>query len=262
MPRKYALRHCDADGAVKITGKKITHMGNNVTATAMKGVMDTETKLVKTIAHGVFLFWFAYAAFFFFEIMTLDTSFLIFKIICYDTFSIQASRYAAFVTQIIPLAFINLNFGLKTILISYSVSFVLVFYVIFLICLYVLSSLRAGIAATFVTFLGISETSLYAGTEIHFGMMSAVLFYGFLEYYFLNEIKFSLLKKYFFILLGALIILFNLFNHPSTLFPVFFTLTFQMIDKKLYKNETIYVLAVVAIVAYGLKYLSIDTNSY
>jgi len=222
----------------------------------------TEIRITKVLGHLVFLIMLVYACVFFFERMNSDTSFFTFKILSFEKFNIEAGRYSSFITQIIPLALMKLHAGLKVILISYSVSFVIVFYSVFLLCMYAFSSLRAAIAATFVVFLGISDTSMYSGTEIHFGMMSAALFYAYLEYFLQQEKTFSVTKKVFFVFLGILIILLCLFNHPSTLFPLVFILMFQAIDKKLYASKTLYILGFVVVIAYGLKYLSIDENSY
>jgi len=65
-----------------------------------------------------------------------DTYFFSFKIITFEKFNIEAGRYTSFLSQIIPLILIKLHVGLKAFLIGYSVSIVLVFYGIFLLCLY------------------------------------------------------------------------------------------------------------------------------
>ncbi len=222
-----------------------------------------EFKLIKILAHSFFLFLFLFAACYYIERMLYsDSSFYTFKILCFEKFNIEAGRYSAFLTQILPLIFVKLNAGLRTVMVSYSVSFIVIYYLIFLVCMYVFSSLKAGLAATFVLFLGISDCSLYPITELQLGMLSTVMFYGFLEYYFQHESRFPAAKKILFILIGAAIILVCLFSHPSTLFPVLFVLIFQLIDKQIYRNKAIYILILIAIIAYGIKFLSVDTNSY
>jgi hypothetical protein len=221
-----------------------------------------EIRLLKTIAHFVFLFLFVYAAYFYLVRLYSDTSFFTFKILAFEKFNIEAGRYTSFLSQIIPLILIKLHAGLKTVLMGYSVSIVLVFYGIFLICLYTFSSLRAGLLATTLMFLGVSDTSMYAVTEIFIGMMFSTMFYAFLEYYFQNEARFSSARKSVLIGIGILIVPVCMFSHPSTLFPVLFILIFQAIDKNLLKNKVIFLLIAAAVVTYGLKYLSIDKNSY
>ncbi|MCB8999113.1 MAG: hypothetical protein H6540_03450 [Bacteroidales bacterium] len=221
-----------------------------------------DIKITRLLAHLFFLFLFIYAFVFYLERMNSDTSFYSFKILSSGSFNPESGRYAIFITQLLPILFIKIGAGLKTILISYSVSFVIVFYLFFLISMYVFGSLRAAIAGTFVLFLGISDTSLYTVTEIHLGMASTAMFYGFTEFYFSEKSKLSAERKYTFLLLGAALILLCLFSHPSTLFPVLFILVFQTIDKNLFKRKDIYILLFMAVVAYGIKYISIDSNSY
>ena len=168
----------------------------------------------------------------------------------------------AFLTQILPLIFIKLNAGLKTVMLIYSVSFIIIYYLIFLICIYLFSSLKAGLACTFVLFMGISDCSLYPITELQLGLMFCTMFYGFLEYYFLHEKLFSSNKKYLLLFIGGAIILMSLFSHPSTLFAILFMLFFQGFDKQLHKNKAIYVLILFTLIAYSIKFLSVDKNSY
>ena len=222
-----------------------------------------DTKLIKTIGHIFFLVLFIYAAYFYVERMLYsDVSFYIFKILSFEKFNIEAGRRMAFLTQIIPLIFLKFHASLKVIMLSYSISFVVIYYLIFLICLYGFSSVRAAIASTVMLFLGISDCSLYPVTELQLGIMFCILLYGYLEYFFLNEKLLATLGKFVFILFGVIIILMCLFSHPSTLFPVLFIIIFQGIDKKLYNNKLIYALLLVTIVVYGFKFLSIDKNSY
>lgn len=135
-----------------------------------------EQKLIKILANSVFIFLFIYAFYFYLERLNCDTSFFTFKILNFEKFNIEAGRYATFITQIIPLILIKLHAGLKTILIGYSVSFVIINYLFFLTILYAFKSIKAALTGTILLFLGVSDTSLYAVTEIFFGMMSVTLF--------------------------------------------------------------------------------------
>lgn len=221
-----------------------------------------EQKLIKILANSVFIFLFIYAFYFYLERLNSDTSFFTFKILNFEKFNIEAGRYATFITQIIPLVLLKLHASLKTILIGYSVSFVIINYLFFLTNLYAFKSIKAALATTILLFLGVSDTSFYAVTEIFFGMMGVTSFYGFLEYFLNNEKKFTEVKKRVLFLLGIILIVICMFSHPSTLFPVLFVLGFQLVDKKIYKNKTIYLFLLITIIVYGLKYLSIDKNSY
>jgi hypothetical protein len=222
-----------------------------------------EFRIIKILAHTFFIVLFVFAVVFYIErILYADGSFYTFKILCFEKFNIESGRYMAFLTQILPLILVKMHAGLKAVMVSYSVSFVVIYYLIFLICMYVFSSFRAGLATTFVLFLGISDCSMYPLTELQLGLIFCVLFYGFLEYYFLHEQQFTFAKKAAQLLFGGMIILMCLFSHPTTLFPVFFILGFQYIDKGLYKNKTIYFFAFLALVFYSAKFLSVDRNSY
>lgn len=222
-----------------------------------------EFKPLILLAHVFFLAMLCFAIVFFVERFTyIDNSFYAFKIITFKNFNIELNRYSAFITQILPLLAINLNLSLKYVLISYSISFVLIYYAIFLINVYLFKSAKAGIATTLVMVLGICDAAFYPVTEIEFGVVLCILFYGYLEFYFQNIN--SLLKNKLTIIqgLGALIILLCLLIHPATLIPVLFILFFEIINYKLYSNKTAWLLLLFILVVYLIKLLTIPANGY
>lgn len=222
-----------------------------------------ENRSIRLIAHLFFLVMLLFAAnFAVARMLFADGSFYLFKMTCSGHFNIEAGRYAAFLTQIIPVSLIHLHASLKTVILGYSMSFIIVYYVFFLISLHGFFSLKSAVASTLMLVLGVSDSSMYPISEMQLGIMSSVLFYGFTEYYFSHETGFSPLKKAWMLIIGALLILLCMFSHPSSLFLVLFILAFQAVDKRLIKNRMLVGFLLLVVVVYAAKFLSISRNSY
>ncbi len=225
--------------------------------------MMVENRTIRLIAHLFFLVMLLFAAkYAVARMLFADGSFYLFKMTCSGHFNIEAGRYSAFLTQIIPVALINLHAPLKVVILGYSLSFIIVYYIFFLTSLHVFSSLKAAIAATLVLILGVSDSAMYPISEMQLGIMSSILFYGFTEYFFSHEAGFSRSKKAWLLISGALLILLCMFSHPSSLFLVLFVLAFQAVDKQLLKNRSLFGFFLLVIVVYAAKFLSISRNSY
>jgi hypothetical protein len=222
-----------------------------------------ELKPIILLAHIFFIAMIAFAAIFYVErIAYIDNSFFAFKILTFRTFDVEAYRYSEIITQLLPLLAMKLKLSLRIFLISYSVSFVLIYYIIFLINVYLFKSLKAGIAVSLVMILGISDSAFYPATEIEFGVVLCILYYGYLEYYFQNFISLTKSKISSLLLLGALIVLLCLFSHPATLIPILFILVFEIINYKLYLNKTSWFLLIFILAVYLIKLFSINMASY
>ena len=200
--------------------------------------MMVENRTIRLIAHlfflGMLLFAAKYAVA---RMLFADGSFYLFKMTCSGHFNIEAGRYSAFLTQIIPVALINLHAPLKVVILGYSLSFILVYYLFFIISLRLFSSLKAAVAITLALVLGVSDSSMYPISEMQLGIISSVLFYAFTEYFFIHEKDFPGKKKILLVATGILIILMCMFSHPSTLFLLLFIIAFQAINKGLFRNR-------------------------
>lgn len=222
-----------------------------------------ENRTIRLIAHLFFLVMLVFSAkFAVARMLFADGSFYLFKMTCSGHFNIEAGRFAAFLTQIIPVSLIHLHASLKTVILGYSLSFIIVYYGFFLISLHGFSSLNAAVASTLVLVLGVSDSSLYPISEMQLGIMSSILFYGFTEYYFSHETGLSRVKKAWMLISGALLIVLCMLSHPSSLFLLLFVLAFQSVDKGLFRSRMLYIFLLMVLAVFAAKFLTIHRNSY
>jgi hypothetical protein len=180
-----------------------------------------------------------------------------FKLVQFENFAIPALRYSKLLVQLIPVALLKLNFSLKIIVISYSVSFVLLYYTLFHLAVFKLKNLGAGLLIIFVLVVGVRHAFYYTTTETPQGLAYLGLFLAWL--YFSSDQAVNGFKFY---SIGLLIILLAFFSHPITLFPLLFIIGFHMIDTKSFKKSRAYILIGIIALIYIAKFAVTPANSY
>src|SRR5437016_6070161 len=98
------------------------------------------------IMHGLFAVLFIMAFYLYKERLFLDCGYYIFYAINDQFFQVDHHRFVLAISQLLPLAEVYAGAGLKTVLITYSISHVLFYYLLFLIVVYRLKDPAAGIA--------------------------------------------------------------------------------------------------------------------
>ena len=110
-----------------------------------------------------------------------DSAYYIFNIVNTGWFDIEHSRYSAFLTQLLPVAFVNMGLSLKMVLYAYSISFILLFYGIWLIINYALKDPYSGIALILLLVLPVRENFFKPVTELHQALAWSVLLFSWLN---------------------------------------------------------------------------------
>ena len=167
----------------------------------------------------------------------LDGAYYLFDIIQSGTPNISG-RYSALLTQILPWLAILLGLPLKVVLLLYSISFTLVFYLIYLLCVYRLKSDAAGIAIILSLCLCVRDSFYYPVSEIFLGLVLSALFFAWL--YHQKDRQTSRLRWWG---TAMLLILLCYYAHAVTVFTMLFSLGFYMIDQKKWSDKRIYLLA-------------------
>lgn len=186
----------------------------------------------------------------------IDSAFQIFKIINFETWNIEAGRYSAVFTQAIPLLLVKAGAPLNLVLLSYSLSFIIVFYLVFCLVTYKMKNEVAGITIVFILGLCIRQSFYHAATETHQGLIYTALLYAWLCYSLLSVSK---ILRY---SVATLLVLLCFFSHPITLLPILFIFAFHAIDKNLLKSWEIYVLASITVLIYLGKAITTPGGSY
>ena len=218
-------------------------------------------KLYRIIGHSFFLILLLLAGLFYVErVLFADSSFQLFKMICFHEFNIEANRYSMVVAQLIQFIPIKLGFSLNSIVLTYSLAFIIIFYISYLICIYVLKNDIAGIIILLII-IGIRCTFFHAISEIWQAMTFTTIFFAWLQFYNLDSIS-NFKKLLFFYFVCVFLIVLSNFMHPASALPILFIITFNIIHSKNYFNYKYYIPAAFVFLFAIIKYFTIPSDSY
>ena len=213
---------------------------------------------IYTVLGHIFFAITAILAVYFYEERTIfiDSAFQIFKILNFETWNIEAGRYSAAITQILPLLLIKVGTPLNLVLLSYSLSFVLVFYLVFCLVTYKLKNEVAGICIVFILCLCIRQSFYHVATETHQGLVYTMLLYAWLCYSLNSSNK---LIRY---AIAALLVLLCYFSHPITLLPILFVFGYHVLDQNILREKGMYFLVLATIALFAFKVVATPAGSY
>ena len=178
------------------------------------------------LGHASFIVLFIFSVYFFRErVLFSDTAFQFFKIVNFEKINIEASRYGAIIPQLPVILAMKLGASLKGLTILYSVSFILIYYIVFLTCVYLLKNLAAGLSVIFVLILCISQSFFHPVTETHQSLAYSALFYAILQY---SGFRHKIAQ----LLLATAVMILSFLAHPVALYPTIFIIGYVAIDKK------------------------------
>lgn len=173
-----------------------------------------------------------------------------------NEFIIPHYRYPLVITQILPLLAIKLGLSLKFVLIAFSASFYLIYYLCFLLVNNGFKNVKAGLLILFTVLVTTSEV-FFLQTELLHGLVFGVTFYAW--FYYTEGKKITSLVNQF---LGVLLLLIALLFHPISALFVLFLLIWIMIETNNYSNKKIYLYLLLAVVVLVVKTLLTPANSY
>jgi len=212
--------------------------------------------LLIIMGYFFFTFLFLFSIYFYKErILFSDSVFQFFKIINFEKINVEASRYGAIFPEFPVLLGIKFNLNLKLLTILYSVSFTLLYFLIFIICIHLLKNIKAGFAVIVVLTLCISQSFFHPVTETHQSVVYSILLFAILSYDHFN----SKPLKY---VLSVLAIGLAFYSHPVALYSVVFVIGYVAIDRNQLKSVEPYVLFVLIVGMALSKILMTSENSY
>ena len=115
------------------------------------------TRLNDALTHLAFLGWAVAAVYFYQERLYSDSAFYIGKVIHYEQFWVELSRYVLVLSQMLPLLLVKLGYSMKTVLIGYSLGHVLFFYGMYLVGRYRWESAGLGWFLIGTQLIGLSQ---------------------------------------------------------------------------------------------------------
>ncbi len=190
------------------------------------------------------------------RILFFDNPFYLFKIIDFEKINIEADRYGAFISQIPVLLGLKAGLPLKYLMMIYSASFILLFYLIFIICVHLLKNLAAGLTVVFILILCLKQGFFHITQECHQGLVYSALLFGIVQFNFRKN--FQLLKY----ILGSLVIILCFYTHPITLFVILFILIYHLIDRSEWNDVGIYILLILPFIQIAFKLIFTKVSSY
>ncbi len=212
--------------------------------------------ILKMSGHFYFLILLFLSIYFYKErILFTDSAFQFFKIINFEKINIEASRYGAILPQLPVLLLAKWGLGIKLLTIAYSVSFVFLYYLIFIIVVHLLKNAEAGYAILIVLTACISQSFFHPVTETHQSLVFTILLYAIIQY---QDFRFIAIKYF----LSVFFIALSFFAHPVALYTNVFVIGYVAIDKKQLKSAFPYILLCIIGIMAVAKVLLTKTDSY
>lgn len=214
------------------------------------------SRLVKIVGHLFFLALFILAGYYFKErTIILDSALQILKWIEFDGFNIEAGRWSAIIPQIIPKLLIWTGAPLKVVLMSTSLSFILVFYLAFLLAIYKFRSPWAASGILLALVLCSLRTFYFSVVEVHQALVYPFLLLAWLQYH-------RKMKGWRFLVPAMLLMALCFLTHPTTLFTVVFVVGFVALTKKELNRPWPWVLAGFAVLFFILRWTVFSVSTY
>jgi hypothetical protein len=215
----------------------------------------------KLLGQLMFLVLFFLSLFFYLErTIFVDPCYAVFNLFYYRDYVSEADRYAAVIPQTLALLAIQMNLPLRIILAVYSMSFILLYYLVFLVIAYGFKLSRLALAVPLVLLLGVKYSFYWISTETHQALVYTVLFYAFLTYSLtLRPGWFTWLFR---LTVATGILLLCFYSHPVAMFPVLFVLGFFVIGNKLWLKPDGYILGGIIVALAVFKYLTSSPSGY
>lgn len=173
------------------------------------------------------------------RILFADSAFQFFKIVNFEKFNVEAARYGSVLPEIPLLIALKLGLNLKLLTIIYSVSFIGLYYLVFIICVHLLKNPPAGVAVVLTLILCISQSFYHPVTETHQSLVFSVLLFAILQYPSFRHPASSFL-------LAAAVIVLAFLAHPVAVYPIIFIIGYSAIDRQKLRSPLPYALLLVA----------------
>ncbi len=168
------------------------------------------------------------------RMLNYDPAFFSFRIIFEKNYDIELSRWGSVVSQVLPLWFLKAGCSLETFLRVYSVSFILIYYLIFLIITLVLKNARAGIMLMLTLCLAFRHAFYYSTAELYQGLAICILIWALI---FPEKEYDSILKKNIAWFLSCVLIFVLSYYHQILVFPLLFIFIYYLIAEKKYFDK-------------------------
>jgi len=170
-----------------------------------------------------YLVMFVLAVVFYKERITFcDASFYLFELLVKNSFTIQHMRFGMVYTQILPLLASRAGMLLSSVMLLYSVNYMLAYFVCYVICGSVLKRYDFALLLLLFNILFVSDSFYWPQTELPQGISLMIVCFALI-----GSDRKMVLHKFSLLLLGLGIIT-VVFFHPLIIFPFYFIVLFML----------------------------------
>ena len=173
------------------------------------------------------------------RILITDPAYYLFNIINDSEFFISGSRYTTVINQILVLFAVKLNVPLRILIPLYSLSFVLVRLLYYILATKVFKNQTAGFAIIAFTMIGVAESYFRPTSESTIALLNSTLFLAFLFY--CEKKDWGKWKIVIQIIGTFLFVVFGYYSHPIALFSLFFVVFYFSFSARKFKTLYPYV---------------------
>jgi hypothetical protein len=186
------------------------------------------------------------------RVLNTDNSAFFFNLVNTEQVSVAEKRYSAELPQYPAYVAIKLGASLNTVLHIFSISYTLLYLVIFGLILFLCKHQEAAVALALSLLLGVFHSFYHPVTETHQAIAWTLLCYAFLG----SNLK-PLLKS-----IGIVLsFLLALFAHPAAVFMLAFVLVWEAVSKQNYKSWWHYV-AFIGLVVFAVLRSKMNAGNY
>lgn len=219
----------------------------------------TERQFCLGLGHlGMFAFVFFSIYFYQERLFLIDASYYTYNILHEETFFIAHNRFINYFNQWLPLLMMKMGVGLKGVLISYSLSFMLFYYAIFAIVAYLFKNHKAALFMVVTLVLSCRFKHFMAVTETTNTLAMSFLFIGWVtrDRYLSHTSERKEWGVALFIMLSLLI------GHPIIFLPLLSFMAFYLVFYKQLKNPYAWLTLAFVLLALFLRYKVLPTSGY
>jgi hypothetical protein len=184
------------------------------------------------------------------RVIGLDSGFNLFQLMQGDKFISTLKRYGDFIPQVLPYLAYKMDFPLHSIIVAYSVSFIILHYFIFLFVTLVLKNNAAGIAIMLTLCLSYYHVFYTPMLELNESLVAAIMLWAFIH----PETPYYTTKQKNLYSLGALLtIVYMSFLHPSGIIAILFIIGVEIVGAKRYRDLHLWAVLIIGIGWFYLK---------
>ncbi|MEM9886550.1 MAG: hypothetical protein AAF849_11715 [Bacteroidota bacterium] len=195
------------------------------------------------------------------RMLHFDSAYYAFNILYSGDFYIAHGRTVSYASQLLPLLALKMGWSLKTFLILYSCSFMLLFYGIYNLIVYGFKNVEGGIFLALAVSLMV-RYKFYAGiSEVYFSLAIAALLIAWLTK---DRDRFYRLTSWQNLLIGMGLVLLLTTGHPIIVLPVLSFFAFDVCYNKRWKDRYNWGLIIFTLGIFYRRFSKIqaDTGSY